>query len=156
MRVMQSRRGFVASVSTAGAAALVGSTPCLADEGPPETTTVRLPKTTNICFAPLLLVEELLRAEGFTEIRFVPTAGGFTFPGLVARGEIDFGASFAGAVVFHVSANAANGNESAEGDFVYTASVESAPLAPLAASGHSGRRLPAGLSGPRPGVWRWR
>jgi hypothetical protein len=32
-----------------------------------------------------------------------------------------------GPVVFHVAANAANGNESADGDFVYTASVESAP-----------------------------
>jgi hypothetical protein len=32
-----------------------------------------------------------------------------------------------GAVLFHVSANAADGNESADGDFVYTASVESAP-----------------------------
>ena len=61
-----------------------------------------------------------------------------------------------GAVVFHVSANAANGDESADGDFVYTASVESAPLAALAASGNGGRRLTAGLSGPRPGVWRLR
>jgi hypothetical protein len=32
-----------------------------------------------------------------------------------------------GAVMFHVSANAANGNESADGDFVYTASAEAAP-----------------------------
>jgi hypothetical protein len=32
-----------------------------------------------------------------------------------------------GTVVFHVSANAANGNESADGDFVYTAVLESAP-----------------------------
>jgi hypothetical protein len=30
-------------------------------------------------------------------------------------------------VLFHVSANAADGNESADGDFVYTASGESAP-----------------------------
>ncbi len=30
-------------------------------------------------------------------------------------------------VVFHVSANAGNGNESADGDFVYTATMESVP-----------------------------
>jgi hypothetical protein len=30
-------------------------------------------------------------------------------------------------VVFHVAANAANGNESADGDLVYTVSAESAP-----------------------------
>lgn len=32
-----------------------------------------------------------------------------------------------GAVVFHVAANAADGNGNAEGDFVYTATAESAP-----------------------------
>jgi len=32
-----------------------------------------------------------------------------------------------GPVIFHVSANAADGNDSADGDFVYTASGESAP-----------------------------
>jgi hypothetical protein len=32
-----------------------------------------------------------------------------------------------GAVVFHVAANAANGNESADGDLVFTVSAESAP-----------------------------
>ena len=32
-----------------------------------------------------------------------------------------------GPVIFHVAANAANGNESADGDFVYTANAESAP-----------------------------
>jgi hypothetical protein len=32
-----------------------------------------------------------------------------------------------GTVIFHVAANAADGNESADGDFVYTASAESAP-----------------------------
>jgi hypothetical protein len=34
-----------------------------------------------------------------------------------------------GPVIFHASANAADGNESADGDFVYTASGESAPPA---------------------------
>jgi hypothetical protein len=36
-----------------------------------------------------------------------------------------------GPVIFHVSANAADGNESADGDFVYTATGESAPPPPL-------------------------
>jgi hypothetical protein len=35
-----------------------------------------------------------------------------------------------GPVAFHVSANAADGNESADGDFVYTATAQSAPLTP--------------------------
>ena len=44
-----------------------------------------------------------------------------------------------GSVIFHVSANAADGNESADGDFVYTASVESSsPPQPAASLGGSG------------------
>ena len=44
----------------------------LADEGPPETTTIRLPMSANICWAPQYVAEELLRAEGFTDVRYVP------------------------------------------------------------------------------------
>jgi NitT/TauT family transport system substrate-binding protein len=104
MAMTQSRRRFVASAGTVSAAALIGGRPSLADEGPPETTTVRLAKNTNICFAPMYVLDDLLRAEGFTDIRHVPTAGGFTFAQGIARGEIDFGASFAGAVVYHLDA----------------------------------------------------
>jgi NitT/TauT family transport system substrate-binding protein len=98
------RRYFVASVSAAGVAGLLGGSPTLADEPPPETGTVRLPRTTNICLAPLYVAEELLRGEGFTDIRFVPGAGGFTFPQMAGRGEIDFGATFAGSVILHLDA----------------------------------------------------
>jgi NitT/TauT family transport system substrate-binding protein len=104
MRVTQSRRGFVTSVSAVGAAAFLGPGTALADEPPPETTTVQLPKNTNICSAAWYIAEELLRAEGFTDVRFVPTAGGFTFAQLAARGEIDFGGSFGGSVAFHIDA----------------------------------------------------
>ena len=38
-----------------------------------------------------------------------------------------------GPVIVHVSANAADGNESADGDFVYTAASESSPASPRAA-----------------------
>ena len=104
MTLAQTRRDFAATLSLAGAAALSGVAPCFAEEGPPETTTLRLPKTTNICLAPLYVAEELLRAEGFTEVRYVLGAGGFSFPQMAGRGEIDFGATFAGSVVFHLDA----------------------------------------------------
>lgn len=46
----------------------------------------------------------------------------------VARWTLEWTApASCGAVVFNLSANAADGNESADGDFVYTASAESAP-----------------------------
>ena len=104
MRAATNRRRFVAGLAGTSATLLAGGAPSFADEAPPETTTVRLPKNGNICFAPLCIAEELLRAEGFTDVRFVSTPGGFTFPELVARKQIDFGASFAGAVVFHLDA----------------------------------------------------
>jgi hypothetical protein len=55
-------------------------------------------------------------------------AGSSVAAGEVARWTIEWTApDRGGAVIFHVAANAADGNESAEGDFVYTASGESAP-----------------------------
>src|SRR5262245_18733567 len=44
----------------------------LADEGPPETTTLRLQRGATICIAPVDIAEDLLRAEGFTDVRYVP------------------------------------------------------------------------------------
>ena len=37
MQIMQSRRDFLASLSLAGAAGVLGTRTSLADEGPPET-----------------------------------------------------------------------------------------------------------------------
>jgi NitT/TauT family transport system substrate-binding protein len=105
MKLIQSRRHFLASASLAGAAGVLGARRSLADEGPPETTTIRLPQNSNICLAPGYIADNLLRAEGFTDIRRVPSPGGFSFPQMVGRGDIDFGLSFAASVVFHLNAD---------------------------------------------------
>jgi NitT/TauT family transport system substrate-binding protein len=86
MHIMQSRRGFLATLSGATAAGLLNTHSPLADEGPPETTTIRLPRTPNICVAPGYIAEDLLRAEGFTDIRYVPDMPADA----VARGDVDF------------------------------------------------------------------
>jgi NitT/TauT family transport system substrate-binding protein len=99
MSLLQSRREFAATMSATGAAMLLGGDPVRADEAAPETTTVRLPQIPGICFAPIYVAEDLLRAEGFTDIRFVTSAGGMAEPEMVARGELDVGSSFAGTVV---------------------------------------------------------
>jgi hypothetical protein len=64
----------------------LGGRTSLADEGPPETTTIRLNWYPNICLAPKDIAEDLLHAEGFTDVRYVPNLS----IGAVARGEIDF------------------------------------------------------------------
>jgi NitT/TauT family transport system substrate-binding protein len=63
MHIVQSRRDFLASASLAASAGVFGAPVALADEGPPEVTTIRLKRTMAICFAPLYVVEAFLRAE---------------------------------------------------------------------------------------------
>jgi NitT/TauT family transport system substrate-binding protein len=71
MQSAQTRRRLLATMSSAAAASAFGSARMSAQEAPPETTTIRLVKTPGICFAPLYIAEELLRIEGFSEVRYV-------------------------------------------------------------------------------------
>jgi len=92
MQFMQSRRRFLATASMAGAAALVGAPGPLYAEPPPETTTVRLPKwdTGGYCWAAQFVAAELLRAEGFTDVRFVLADPKVDNSEWIARGDTDF------------------------------------------------------------------
>jgi len=73
MTLMQTRRQVLTTLSLVGSAGLLGA-PVHAAEGVLETPTVRLPKMSlgNICAAPERIAGELLRAEGFADVRFVP------------------------------------------------------------------------------------
>ena len=102
MQIIQTRRDFLVSTSLAAAAGVLGARASLADEGPPETTTIRLAYYPNNCLVPLLVAEDLLRVEGFTDIRYVSEPESFTFPQLVARGDVHFANSFAGTLVSHM------------------------------------------------------
>jgi NitT/TauT family transport system substrate-binding protein len=99
MELTQTRRRFLTTVSLAGAAGLVGARPVLAGEGGLETTTVRIANVPGICIAPQYVAEELLRAEGFTDVRYVRLAPGSNSPEGIARGEVDFGLNFASVLV---------------------------------------------------------
>jgi NitT/TauT family transport system substrate-binding protein len=70
-------------------------------EPPPETTTVRIQKPA-LCVSSLYFAEELLRAEGFTDIRYVdaPEAGAI---GSV-HGEVDFSPAYASQCVRAIDA----------------------------------------------------
>jgi NitT/TauT family transport system substrate-binding protein len=104
MHFIQSRRDFLASTSLAAAAGVLGARGSLADEASLETTTIRLAFTTAICFAPFDVAEVFLRAEGFTDVQYVRAAGGFSAPQMIAGGDVDFGVSFAGTIVYHLDA----------------------------------------------------
>jgi NitT/TauT family transport system substrate-binding protein len=88
MATMQTRRRFLTTASMAGGAILLGAPPAPAAEGPLETKTLRLPRTSAICTAPQYVAEELLRAEGFTEVRYVELSASVMPP--LASAGVDF------------------------------------------------------------------
>jgi len=72
------RRDFLGSLALAGTGSLLGVPSEGASADPPlETTKIRLPRygVDVACVAPQWIAEELLRAEGFTEVQYVMTVG---------------------------------------------------------------------------------
>jgi NitT/TauT family transport system substrate-binding protein len=100
MRINQSRRDFLASMSAAGTAGILGTGSSLAEEGPPEVTSIRIGYDPNMCAAPQFIAEDLLRAEGFADIRYVKPTKGVQ----VSSGEIDFDLESAAWLVSHLDA----------------------------------------------------
>src|SRR5271156_3451068 len=94
MSLIQTRRRFLTTLSLAGAAGFVLPPPTLAAEGPPEITSLRFIKTPSICIAPQDIADELLRAEGFTDIRYLPVPVQ-SFTEALAGGEGDLGLEYA-------------------------------------------------------------
>ena len=92
--MMQTRRHFLTTLWLAGAAGLVRLPQALAEEAPPETTSLRFGKSPSICVAPQDIADELLRAEGFTDIRYLPVPTQ-AFPEALAGGEVDLGLDYA-------------------------------------------------------------
>jgi NitT/TauT family transport system substrate-binding protein len=122
MAIMQSRRRFVTNLAWAGAAGLGGAgvagvcgRTSAAAEPPPEITTIRFERDPVTCIAPQA-AEELLRAEGFTDIRYVDVteahirradaANSGAVADMIAHGEVDFGRDFAPSQVLGMNAGA--------------------------------------------------
>jgi NitT/TauT family transport system substrate-binding protein len=101
LRIQQNRRDFLTTLSAAGAAGVLGGRSALADEAPPEVTTLRLRRmpAKGICVAPGFIADALLRAEGFSNISYIPAS----LDG-IARGEIDFDLETAAWIVSNVDA----------------------------------------------------
>jgi NitT/TauT family transport system substrate-binding protein len=94
MPVVQTRRRFLTTISLAGAAGLVRAPRVLAAEGPLETTTVRLGKG-SLCGAPAYLAEELLRAEGFTDVRYPEMPQTADTGQAIGQGHVDISQGYA-------------------------------------------------------------
>jgi NitT/TauT family transport system substrate-binding protein len=94
---MITRREFMKDMALASAVSTLGyARELLAAEPAPETTRIRIVRSPAICFAPLYVAEELLHAEGFTDVQYVKGDGGLNDDKMIANGDADLMAGFAG------------------------------------------------------------
>jgi NitT/TauT family transport system substrate-binding protein len=110
MSMMQTRRRFLATLSLAGTAALGRVPRSWGVEGDLETGTVRIfANRPGICVAPQYIAEPLLRAEGFTDVRYVGLTAitGAPAAEAVASGVADFTVSFAAPLAIAIDGGAA-------------------------------------------------
>jgi NitT/TauT family transport system substrate-binding protein len=88
---MNTRRKFVIGAAAASTAGVLGlNVSRAAAEPPPETTKLRITYTDAVCTAPQFLAEELLVAEGFTEVQYVKVRF-IEIAKVIAAGETGFG-----------------------------------------------------------------
>jgi NitT/TauT family transport system substrate-binding protein len=112
MPIKQSRRRLLSQLGVAGITGLSGiasvgfgvRAKSLTPEPPPEITIIKLKEySPAICIAPHYAAEELLRAEGFTDVRY-QTAGQNPDPALpVARNEADWDTDFAPNIIAEIA-----------------------------------------------------
>jgi NitT/TauT family transport system substrate-binding protein len=92
--MMIARRRLISGLAAAGTAALVLRRRVFAAEGTLETTSVRLPKVFGVCISPQDVAEELLHAEGFTDVHYIETEAA-QVAGAIGHGKLDFGLNYA-------------------------------------------------------------
>ena len=104
MQTTQNRRRFLATLTAASTAGLIGPPSSKAQDGRLETTSIRIAKIAGICVVPTYIADELLRAEGFTDIRYVETVAGTPSALATASGEIDFTTNFSPPLIVAIDA----------------------------------------------------
>jgi NitT/TauT family transport system substrate-binding protein len=110
MQPILTRRRVLTTLSVAGAVSLVRAPFVVAGEGGLETAAVRIyANRPGICVAPQYIAEPLLRAEGFTDVRFVGLTAitGAPAAQAVASGDADFTVTFAAPLAIAIDGGAA-------------------------------------------------
>jgi NitT/TauT family transport system substrate-binding protein len=96
MTTLQTRRRFLGNAALVSVASLLPPLGAHAAEPSPETTTIRLSRDPAICTMPQMIPEQLLQAEGFTDIRFVDEPPPPQNPTVqLARGDVDLMVGYA-------------------------------------------------------------
>jgi NitT/TauT family transport system substrate-binding protein len=105
MGFVHSRRRFLTTLASTGAAGLLAPGSVSAQEAPPETTTIRMAaKAGSTCVAPQYVAEELLRQEGFTDIQYLASDAGPKQAKAIASGEVDITLHFSAPVITQIDA----------------------------------------------------
>jgi NitT/TauT family transport system substrate-binding protein len=103
--VFFNRRDFLFAAASTAAIGLVWGDQrwrALAQDAPPETTTVKLTKRASLCIAPENVVDDLLAAEGITQVDRVATDSGPLLMEAITSGQIDFALGFSGPFVLEL------------------------------------------------------
>ena len=89
------RRAFLRTMAATSAVAATGfRADWAAAEPPPETTTLRLVQFASGCQGPLYAAEDLLRGEGFRDVRYVPIDNAKSVSGALEARTVDLGLTF--------------------------------------------------------------
>ena len=102
MSIASTRRELITAGAVLGATGLLGARTALAADGPPEITTARLLRDTT-CGAPIAIAEDLIHAEGFSEVKYSEFQPGLSDIQHIVDGFTDLGACFAPDVVKDVA-----------------------------------------------------
>ncbi|HEY1334408.1 MAG TPA: ABC transporter substrate-binding protein [Myxococcaceae bacterium] len=101
---MMTRRRLLGGLALVGAGGAVGlAVRPGAAEPPPETTRLRLTRMPGVCIAPQYVAQELLRAEGFTDLEYLDIPDTNPYPAFAA-GRIDISMAFAPIFLVQVDA----------------------------------------------------
>ena len=99
------RREFVSGLTLAATAGLVGVPSAqVAAEPPLETTKITMVRLKGICQSPQYVAVDLLRAEGFTEVRYVEKQGTEGIEQALASGEADLNGHYAAPLIVRLEA----------------------------------------------------
>jgi NitT/TauT family transport system substrate-binding protein len=103
--IYRTRRQFLQGLTLASTAGVLGFRPQTVTAEPAlETTTIRLVKIPSICQAPQYVAEELLKAEGFTDVQYIKKEGTLGIQQALASGEADINNHFVGALITRMEA----------------------------------------------------
>ena len=102
---MITRRAFVQFSALAAAGMIDARHEAVSAEPAPETKRLRIAQFPNNCYAPQYMAEDLLRAEGFSELQYVRIAYGTLYSEL-AKGELDLTMAFSSGHLLQVDSGA--------------------------------------------------